>query len=142
MPLNVLLVDDSAVMRKMIARTLQLSGVPLGDVVPCGNGHQALDVLRTRTVDLALVDINMPVMDGEQLLDHLRADARTAALPVIIVSTESSALRVERLRDKGAHFVHKPFTPEMLRDTIHSVTGLPHDAIAPQPAAAGGDLDF
>ena len=142
MSLNVLLVDDSAVMRKMIARTLQLSGVPLGNVVAAGDGRQALDVLAAQPVDLALVDINMPVMDGEQFLDCVRADPRTARLPVIIVSTESSAHRVERLRGKGASFVHKPFTPEMLRDTIHSVTGHPHDVNAAAPAPAGGDLDF
>jgi two-component system, chemotaxis family, chemotaxis protein CheY len=142
MPLHVLLVDDSAVMRTMIARTLRLSGVPLGDVVQCGDGRQALEALAARTVDLALVDINMPVMDGEQLLDRIRTGQRTAGLPVIVVSTESSAVRVERLRSKGAHFIHKPFTPEQLRDLIHTVTGHAHDAIVCQPAPAGGDLDF
>ncbi len=142
MPINVLLVDDSAVMRKMIARILRLSGVPLGDVVPCADGHQALAVVRQRPMDLALVDINMPVMDGEQLLDHLRDDPRTAAMPVIIVSTESSPVRVQRLRDKGAYFVHKPFTPEMLRDTIHALPGLANACHVCDPATAGGDFDF
>ncbi len=142
MPINVLLVDDSAVMRRMITRTLQLSGVPLGQVVPCANGVEALDALRASHVDLALVDINMPVMDGEQFLDHVRADVRLAPLAVIIVSTESSPTRVQRLREKGALFVHKPFTPEQLRDTIHSLPGLAHDPAAPAPAPPGGDLDF
>jgi two-component system chemotaxis response regulator CheY len=142
MPINVLLIDDSAVMRRMILRTLQLSGVPLGSVVPCGDGKQALETLQTCPVDLALVDINMAVMDGEQFLDHVRADARTANLAVIVVSTESSAVRVERLRSKGALFVHKPFTPEQLRDAIHSLPGLAYDAAAPAPAQTRGDLDF
>lgn len=142
MPINVLLVDDSAVMRRMITRTLQLSGVPVASIVACGNGAEALDALRTCRVDLALVDINMPVMDGEQFLDHVRADANLAPLPVIIVSTESSPVRVDRLRQKGALFVHKPFTPELLRDTIHSLPGLDHAASSSAPAPAGGDLDF
>lgn len=142
MPLNVLLADDSAVMRKMIARTLRLSGVALGEIVEAGDGIHALAVLARHRVDLALVDINMPVMDGEQLLDRIRADSLITALPVIVVSTESSAARVERLRGKGAHFIHKPFTPEQLRDIIHSVTGHDNDDTACHPAAAGGNLDF
>ncbi len=142
MTLTVLLVDDSAVMRRMIARTLELSGVPLGGVVACADGQQALEAARTQHVDLALVDINMPIMDGEELLDCLRAEPRTAALPVIVVSTESSPARVERLQRKGARFVHKPFTPEMLRDVIHAIPGLADACRLHAAAPAGGDLDF
>lgn len=142
MPINVLLVDDSAVMRAMISRTLRLSGIPLGEIVGCGNGFDALEMLRLRKIDIALIDINMPMMDGEELLRRLRANPETAKLPVVVVSTEGSAERVSRLKQMGASFVHKPFAPETIRDTIYAVTGVPHECNAGAAAAAGNGLDF
>src|ERR1700738_1495524 len=72
MPLNVLVTDDSAVMRAMIIKTLQMTGVELGDVLQASNGAEALAVLDEQWVDLALVDINMPVMNGLELLEIIR----------------------------------------------------------------------
>ncbi len=143
MTLTVLLVDDSAVMRRMIARTLELSGrAPRRGAVGRATANRRSRRRACEHVDLALVDINMPVMDGEELIDRLRAEPRTASLPVIVVSTESSPARVERLQRKGARFVHKPFTPEMLRDTIHAIPGLADACRLHAAAPAGGDLDF
>jgi two-component system chemotaxis response regulator CheY len=70
-----------------------------------------------------LVDINMPIMDGEEMIDRIRQNPATADLPVIIVSTEGSEIRKERLMQKGAGFVHKPFTPETLRFAILKTLG-------------------
>ena len=141
MPLTVLVVDDSAVMRAMILRTLRLSGLALGETICCANGQEGLEAVRSRRPDLALVDINMPVMDGEEMIDRLRGDPSTSGVPVVVVSTESSDARIERLRAKGARFVHKPFTPEQLRDTILAVTGL-SDEQAAAAARAGNNFDF
>jgi two-component system chemotaxis response regulator CheY len=123
MALNILIVDDSSVMRAIIIKTLRLSKLPLGEVHEAPNGQEALKVLDGNWIDLALVDINMPVMDGEQMIDRLRQDPATADLPVIIVSTEGSESRKEALMQKGAGFVHKPFTPEGLRDVILKTLG-------------------
>jgi two-component system chemotaxis response regulator CheY len=123
MALNVLIVDDSSVMRAIIIKTLRLSKLPLGEVHEAPNGQEALKVLDGNWIDLALVDINMPVMDGEQMIDRLKQDPTTADLPVIIVSTEGSESRKEALMQKGAGFVHKPFTPEALRDAILKTLG-------------------
>lgn len=123
MALNILVVDDSSVMRAMIIKTLRLSQLPLGEVLEAPNGQEALKVLDGKWIDLALVDINMPVMDGEEMIDRLRQNPVTADLPVIIVSTEGSETRKEVLVKKGAGFVHKPFTPETLRDTILKTLG-------------------
>ena len=141
MAFNVLIVDDSAVMRAMVARVLRLSGVPLGATHHAANGEEALRAVREHAVDLVLLDVNMPVMDGEETLRRLRADASTAALPVIVVSTESSETRVDALRALGAAFVHKPFAPEALRDTILRITGVTPDDYA-FSAADGVDGDF
>ena len=136
MRFNVLVVDDSAVMRAMIIRTLRMCGLPLGEVHQAADGAEALRRLKEAWVDLMLLDINMPVMDGEEVLDRLRADVETADLRVVVVSTEGSDERVERLAARGAAFVRKPFTPETLRDTVLRITGVSHE----QAAAARGAL--
>ena len=118
MSFNVLIVDDSAVMRAMIARVVRLSGVPLGEMFEAPNG-------------------------AEGMLRRLRAEPETAALPVIVVSTESSDTRVHALESLGVAFVHKPFAPEDLRDTILRITGVtPDDEYYTVSAADGDDADF
>lgn len=124
MAFNVLVVDDSAVMRQMVVRTLKMSGLPLGTVLEAGNGEEGLFVLQDQWVDLLLLDINMPVMNGEEMLRRLRDNPETAQLPVIVVSTEGSETRLAALHELGASIVRKPFAPETLRDTILRVTGV------------------
>ncbi len=68
MALNVLVLDDSAVMRAIIIKTLKLTGLPLGGIHEAANGKEGLEVLDANWVDLALVDINMPVMTGEEFI--------------------------------------------------------------------------
>ena len=123
MAVNILIVDDSAVMRSMIIKTLRMTDVPLGDIHQAGNGREGLDVLDEQWIDLAIVDINMPVMNGEEMIDRMQQDPEMKKTPVIVVSTEGSKARIERLEHKGAVFVHKPFTAEIVRDTINSILG-------------------
>jgi two-component system chemotaxis response regulator CheY len=123
MALNILVVDDSSVMRAIIIKTLRLSKLPLGEILEAANGQEALQVVNDNWIDLALVDINMPVMDGEEMINRLRENPETADLPVIIVSTEGCETRKEKLMQKKAGFVHKPFTPETLRFAILRTLG-------------------
>lgn len=123
MAFNILVVDDSSVMRAIITKTLRLSQLPLGEIYEASNGQEALKVLEGNWIDLALVDINMPVMDGEEMIKRLRQNPATADLPVIIVSTEGSETRIGGLVQKGTGFVHKPFTPESLRGVILKTLG-------------------
>ena len=124
MAFNVLVVDDSAVMRQMVVRTLKMSGLPLGTVLEAANGEEGLFVLQDQWVDLLLLDVNMPVMNGEEMLRRVRAAPETENLPVIVVSTEGSETRLAALHQLGASIVHKPFAPETLRDAILRVTGV------------------
>jgi two-component system chemotaxis response regulator CheY len=128
MSLNILVVDDSRMMRSVLIRTLQISGLPVGEVHEATNGQEGLDQLAKNWIDLALVDINMPIMDGETMIDHMRANPLTKETPVVVISTESSPERVEMLKKKSAGFVHKPFTPETVRETIERVTGVNHES--------------
>ena len=124
MPLNVLIVDDSSVMRAMIIKTIRMSGLDLGEVYQAGNGQEGLDAARGNWVDLGVADINMPVMNGEEMIDRMKADPELTDLPTIVISTEGSVTRIERLESKGVKFIHKPFTPEIIRDSIQALTGI------------------
>ena len=142
MAFNVLVVDDSAVMRSIISRTLKLSGLPLGEVFEAGNGQDALRVMDSQWIDLALVDINMPIMNGEEFIDHLRDNPATVDLPIIVVSTESSQTRIDSLQRKGVRFIHKPFTPEILRENIISVTGVSNEQSFGEGSLQSSGPDF
>ena len=72
MALNVLVVDDSLMMRKLIIKALHLSGIPLGEIHQAGDGEQGLKLLNEEWIDLVLVDINMPIMNGEVMIDRVR----------------------------------------------------------------------
>ena len=124
MSLNVLVVDDSSVVRAMIIKTLQMAGVPLGDVHQAGNGREGLEVLDKNWIDLLFVDINMPVMNGEEMIEQIRANPEWQDLPIIVVSTEGSETRIERLQRKGAKFIHKPFAAETVREIVTQLTGV------------------
>jgi two-component system chemotaxis response regulator CheY len=126
--INILVVDDSAVMRKMVIKTLRLiRGLPLGEIYEAANGQEGLKRLQEQWIDLALVDINMPVMTGEEMIQQLRQNPETKDLAVIVVSTEGSESRIEMLQRHGAGFVHKPFSPELLRKQIIELTGVSYE---------------
>ncbi|MFO0554206.1 MAG: response regulator [Polyangiaceae bacterium] len=118
MAMDVLIVDDSATMRRIIGRALTMSGLPVRSMLEAEDGRSALELIARAKIDLALLDINMPGMNGIQALEALRESDATADLPVVVVSTEGSAPRLDRVRQLSAGFVRKPFTPEALIDAV------------------------
>ncbi len=124
MAVNMLIVDDSAIMRKMIVKTLRLVGPVIGRVHEAGDGKEALGVLEENWIDIVLTDLNMPVMDGEEMIDRIREHETFNGMPIIVVSTEGSQPRIDGLKRKGAAFIHKPFTPEIVRDVLKDMTGV------------------
>lgn len=127
MSINILVIDDSAVMRAMIIKSMKMSGLPIGEIYQAGNGREGLESLEENWVDLVVVDINMPVMNGEEMIDNMKSNPEFENMPIVVISTEGSEARLERLREKGASFIHKPFTPEIIRDTIKDLLGLADD---------------
>ena len=119
MGMNILIVDDSSVMRTMIIKTLRMSGLSLGDVHQASNGVEGLEILSQQWMDLVILDINMPVMDGEDMMIHMMENPETRDIPVIVVSTEGSKTRIENLVKMGATFIRKPFSPEIIRDAVN-----------------------
>lgn len=127
--LSVLIADDSFVMRRMVARSLELSGVPAHELREASNGAEALGILRDNYVDIVLCDLHMPVMDGLELVKRLGADPATADVPVVIVSSERSAGLIAELEELGVRgFLRKPFQPEALGNLVREVLRLKESA--------------
>lgn len=117
--ISALIVDDSAVMRKIIERALRQAGLEFANVFEASNGVEALDVLREQEVELILSDINMPSMDGLEFLRQLRARHLAEEVPVVMITTESSEEHVREAIEAGAHgYIRKPFTPEQVKDRV------------------------
>lgn len=130
MQLNILVVDDSKVTRKMIGRTLAMAGIPIGSLVEAENGAeglkkmQALFLMERAPFDVVIADINMPEMNGVEMIERMNDDPKLKAIPVVVVSTEGSQTRIEELRGLGVQaYIRKPFTPEDVRDMIRQIVG-------------------
>ena len=122
MTLRVLIVDDSPAMRHFIRRTMALSGIEFDECFEACNGAEALAKLRQEPVDIVLTDINMPAMSGEELLKNMDADAVLSRIPALVISTDASTVRVQRMLSLGAQgYIAKPFAPETLRAEIERV---------------------
>jgi two-component system chemotaxis response regulator CheY len=120
--IDVLVVDDSAGIRKVIQRVLKQSTLVLGEMMEAGDGKQALAIMRTHKPGLVMADINMPEMDGMELLRQIKSDDSLRSVPVIMVTTEASATRVQEAITLGASgYVRKPFTPDEINRALGSV---------------------
>jgi two-component system chemotaxis response regulator CheY len=117
--IRTLIVDDSSVMRKIVERSLRQAGLETMVVYEASNGNEGLDMLRAKTVDLILSDINMPSMDGLEFLRQLRGQNLAPGVPVVMITTESSEEHVKQAISAGAQgYIRKPFTAEQVKERI------------------------
>jgi two-component system chemotaxis response regulator CheY len=124
---RLLVVDDSPAMHRLVARIIDQAGLNL-ECTCSGSGTEALEMLRRSGADLILTDINMPRMDGEELIRILRGDAALREIPVIVMSTDGTRARIARLSAAGIQgYLIKPFTSEMLCKELSKVLGGAHD---------------
>lgn len=108
----ILIADDDEDILALVKAVLERSG---HEVMAVGNGAEALASVRARRPDLAVLDITMPHVDGLEVLRRLRADAETAALPVVLLSAQTQEADVVRGFATGASaYVKKPFSPREL----------------------------
>jgi two-component system chemotaxis response regulator CheY len=116
--LRVLLAEDSHNMRAFIRSALEAEGSELGDVevVEASSGFDALRLLPRGPWDLVITDINMPDINGLELVQFIRKSEQHKATPILLISTLSSERDCERGLSLGANgYLTKPFTPEVLR---------------------------
>jgi two-component system, chemotaxis family, chemotaxis protein CheY len=114
-----LIVDDSLVMRKIVERSLRQAGPDSLVVWEAGTGVEALEVLRANRVDLILTDINMPAMDGLELVRQIKAQNLASGVPVVMITTESSEDHVKQAIRAGARgYIRKPFTAEQVKERV------------------------
>ncbi len=116
--LKALIIDDSAVMRKVVERALRQAGMEVTGVLEASNGQEALDLLRSHAGPLHLIlsDINMPVMSGIQFLESRQAEKLAPGVPVVMITTEGSEPLVLRAIAAGAQgYICKPFTAEQVK---------------------------
>jgi two-component system, chemotaxis family, chemotaxis protein CheY len=120
--MDVLIVDDSAAIRKILQRVLRQTEMPIRNVLEAGDGAQALQLLRDQSVGLILSDINMPNMDGLELLGQLKSNPQWKDIPVIMITTEGGQAKVmEAVQLGAAGYVRKPFTADQIKDKLTGV---------------------
>jgi len=117
---RILIVDDSAVVRAVLKKTILMTEVPVGEILQAANGKQALEIMQQQPIDLVFADLNMPEMNGLEMARHVLCHDNIAHKPaIVVVTTEASAARIEELKDIGVKaYVHKPFTPEQIRNVL------------------------
>lgn len=116
---QVLIVDDSSVMRKIVERSLRQAGIEISRVFEAGNGAEALAALRDAKVDIILCDINMPVMDGLEFVKQLAGVENAKGVPVVMITTEGSEGHVVQALSAGARgYLRKPFTADQVKEHI------------------------
>lgn len=116
---SLMIVDDSATMRKIIMRTVRMSDLKFDRTEEAGNGAEALEKLGANPVDIMLCDINMPEMSGTELVKKVRQLDSCADTKIIMVSTESAQELIDGVIADGANgFISKPFTPEKFQEKL------------------------
>ena len=119
---DVLVVDDSAAIRKILQRVLRQTGMVIGSIHEAGDGNEALVLLAQHSVRLILTDINMPNMDGLQLLAALKESVHWRSIPVVMITTEGGEAHVgEAVRLGAAGYVRKPFTADQIKEKLTGI---------------------
>ncbi|MCK4751913.1 MAG: response regulator [Planctomycetes bacterium] len=122
---NILIVDDSAITRKAIMRIIgMVSELDVAEIFEADNGLAALQLLNEHHFDLVLADLNMPEMDGMEMVHQMQQAENTESIPVVIISSKPNTASTEELLADGIRgYLHKPFTPEDFREIITNTLG-------------------
>ena len=122
MAIDVLVVDDSTAIRKILQRVLRQTDLQLGEIAEAGDGVEALELLREKRFGLILSDINMPNMDGLQFLSAVRKEEQWKKIPLLLITTEGSQEKVLEAANLGATgYVRKPFTADQIKEKLLGV---------------------
>jgi len=121
---SILIVDDSALTRSVIKRTINMAGIDAAPIFEAGDGKAAVELLKHEKIDLVLMDLNMPIMGGLEATRRIRDEPEMKNVNIVIVSSESTAGRIDQLKQQGVQgYIKKPFTPEQIKCTIEKLLG-------------------
>lgn len=119
---SILITDDSRTMRTIIRRALRQAGFEPENVFEAEHGRAALDTLEKESIDIIFTDINMPEMNGVELIQAVRASEKWQGIPIVVISTESADDFVQQAMAEGANqFLSKPFTPEQVKEKLAGI---------------------
>lgn len=124
---NILIVDDSSTIRKIIIRCIGHTQIAVGSLFEAADGEEALAILKQQPIHLVMTDINMPKMNGLELLSRIKTDEQWKNVPVLLITTESCVETVLDAANKGAAgYVKKPFTAGDIQAKIEPLlAGIP-----------------
>lgn len=122
---KLMIVDDSSTMRKIIMRVLRQADIACESILEASNGVEALQVLTSNPdIQLILSDVNMPEMNGIDLVKNVREKHDAKKVPIIMITTEGGEAMRNKAMENGANgYVSKPFTPETIRSALEPFVG-------------------
>jgi two-component system chemotaxis response regulator CheY len=119
MSYNILIVDDSSTIRKILTRCISHTKISVGTLFEAADGQEALSILEQHPIHLVMTDINMPKMNGLELLSAMKAQEKWKSLPVLLITTEGRVDTVVDAANRGAAgYVKKPFTADDIQAKI------------------------
>lgn len=128
MPFNILIVDDSTCMRKVLRKSIVMCGIGEVEFFEAENGKLALDIVRNEWIDLVLSDINMPVMDGLEMIKILGEEGSLKNIQVIVITSDKQETTKKTINDRNVvDILYKPFKPEDLRQLLIKIFNLEMD---------------
>lgn len=120
--LKILIADDSKTARMIIQRCLEMTGLTNCEYIHASNGVEALAIIRSRKIDLLITDLNMPEMDGKDLLQAVKSSPRLTDIPVIVISSLVNPALEKELSSLGVNgIINKPVSPVKLLESIESI---------------------
>lgn len=124
MKYTILVIDDSSTIRTVLSQTIEMTHLPIDQILQASHGQEALELIENEWVDIIFCDINMPTMNGVEFIKRKNEHPEFQIIPVAVVSTEGSETRKEELKEMGVqYYLRKPCRPEEIRDVIFNVLG-------------------
>jgi two-component system chemotaxis response regulator CheY len=136
---TILVVDDSMIVRRNVSFVLKRAGFMTVEAADGSEGVAAVDA--NANIDMVICDINMPNMNGFEVVEKIKSKAENKSLPIVMLTTEGQMIAVKRAKEAGAvGWIVKPFDPAQLVQTVSHLTraGRP-DRVGQAPAALTGD---
>lgn len=122
-PVNILVVDDNPVILKVMRNTLEVLSFPVGEIYEAPDGAEGIRIAEEKDIDVVLLDVNMPDMDGEEMFVRLKQSEKTKDVAVIVISGETDPDKLNSLAKKGLKVIEKPFSVETIEKAIIEEAG-------------------